>query len=73
MPLLVEHEVNGLLVDYGDVYALAESIVRLTDDPVLRDRLAMSGERRALGQFTWEQVTTRAMHAHALALGLATV
>ncbi len=73
VPLLVEHEVNGLLVDYGDVNALAESIVRLTDDPALRDRLAMSGERRALGQFTWEQVTTRAMHAHALALGLATV
>lgn len=71
VPLLVEHEVNGLLVEYGDVDALAESIARLIDDSALRDRLAVAGEQRALGAYTWEQVTTQAMHAHALALGLA--
>jgi glycogen(starch) synthase len=40
---------DGLLVAPGDVDALADALVRLVDDPVLRARLAEGARRRELG------------------------
>lgn len=47
-PEVVEHEVNGLLVDPHDPAQLAESILRLLEDPELCERFVAAGrERRA--------------------------
>jgi glycosyltransferase involved in cell wall biosynthesis len=50
IPELVEHEVNGLLVAPEDPEALADTLIRLHDDPELRRVLADHGR---------ETVTTR--------------
>jgi len=55
----IVHEQNGLLVPVGDVDALGQAIVRLTDDAALRKQLASAArrgaepfdERRVLEQF----------------------
>ena len=41
------HDVNAVLVEPGDVDALAEGLNRVLDEPVLADRLRTSGRRRA--------------------------
>jgi len=39
IPELVEHEVNGLLIEPDDPQALADALLRLHDDPELTRRL----------------------------------
>jgi phosphatidylinositol alpha-1,6-mannosyltransferase len=51
----VEHEVTGLLVEPGDVDALANALTRLIGDPELRDALGRAGRERA-GRCTWAAV-----------------
>ena len=51
---VVEGE-TGVLVDEGDVEDMAVAIVRLADDPELRNRMGVAGHRRALDQFTWQR------------------
>lgn len=66
-PELVEHEVSGLLVDYGDSADLAEALGRLRDDPDLTARLGRAGaERMAMfsaerERAAWGQVLTEAL------------
>jgi glycosyltransferase involved in cell wall biosynthesis len=54
-------EVTGdaaVLVDPSDAGAVAEGILRILDDPALRDRLVAAGEERA-ASFTWEETAAR--------------
>ena len=44
---LIEDDVHGLLIPYGDVMALARALSRLRDDDALRRRLASAARRRA--------------------------
>lgn len=55
----VEQEKNGLLVPPGDPQALAQAIIRMLDDPILRNRLATEGHKRMVEQFDWEIVAGR--------------
>ena len=45
IPELVEHEVNGLLVEPDDPHALADALLRLHDDPELTRRLTAQRPR----------------------------
>jgi glycosyltransferase involved in cell wall biosynthesis len=47
---------SGLLVASGDVDALAAAISRLCDDPVLRAKLAVQGQRYAERHFSWDRI-----------------
>jgi len=49
IPDIIQHERNGLLVPSGDANALASAIKRLYYDRSLRDRLAETGRKDALG------------------------
>lgn len=44
---MIEHDRDGLLVRCGDVDELAAALVRLTDDPRLRERLGREARRSA--------------------------
>ena len=46
---------EGLLVREADPAALADAIVRLADDPVLRGRLGASARRRVVEAYSWDR------------------
>ena len=59
LPYLVRDGVDGILVDPGDVVALAGAIKALASDPQLRRRLGASARERALTFPTWEESARR--------------
>jgi glycosyltransferase involved in cell wall biosynthesis len=59
IPDLVEHGTNGLLVQPGDVNALAGAIRYLGEDPVLRREMALRNRGKAEANLEWSQVTRR--------------
>jgi glycosyltransferase involved in cell wall biosynthesis len=54
VPEVVSHNENGLLVPFGDVPALAESLARLVDDRELARRLGDSGKALVRDGYTWD-------------------
>ena len=52
---LVAHDESGWIIPEGDPQALAEAVAHLWAEPVLRDRLAESGYRRVVEQFSLEK------------------
>jgi glycosyltransferase involved in cell wall biosynthesis len=59
IPDLVEHGTNGLLVQPGDLHALAGAIRYLADDPDLRRQMAARNRAKAEATLEWSQVTRR--------------
>lgn len=54
VPDVIEHGRDGLLVEFGDVEALASSLRRLLDDAGLAAALGEAGRRKVLERHTWE-------------------
>jgi glycogen synthase len=50
---------NGLLVEPGDIPALADALRRLLDDPPLRRRLAGAALREIRARYSWPAVAAR--------------
>jgi glycosyltransferase involved in cell wall biosynthesis len=50
---VLDHERNALLVPPGDVGALVDGLVRLAEDPALRERLGSEGVNDARARFSW--------------------
>lgn len=46
---------NGLLVDPEDTGQIASAVIKLTQNPALRQRLGEQGRERALKEFNWEK------------------
>jgi glycogen synthase len=59
IPDLVEHGANGLLVEAGNIEALAGAIRYLADDPELRLQMAQRNRAKAEANLEWSQVTRR--------------
>jgi len=59
VPDMVEHGVNGRLVQPGDVDALAAELIELLGDPELCRRYGESGRRRVLENYNWTRVGQR--------------
>jgi glycosyltransferase involved in cell wall biosynthesis len=51
---VIRHGDDGLLVRCGDIAQLAGAMGRLHIDPVLRQRLGMTGQQRLVVAFRWE-------------------
>ncbi len=58
IPEVIEDGVNGLLVEPGDVAALAEKVRLLVDDPALRESLGKQARSRVERDFTGKPVRT---------------
>jgi glycosyltransferase involved in cell wall biosynthesis len=59
IPDLVEHGTNGLLVQAGNIEALAGAIRYLGGDPELRQEMAQRNRAKAEANLEWSQVTRR--------------
>ena len=59
LPHLASHGREGLLVEPGDVTALASALRTLTEDEELRMRLGAAARHRAAALPTWEQTAER--------------
>lgn len=68
LPEQIEHLETGVLVPPESPSALAEWIVRLGDDPVLRERLGDAARRRVERSFTLDAQATGLAAAYELAL-----
>ncbi len=60
-PEVVVDGETGLLAEPGDARGLAESMLRLADDPALRRRMGDAGRQRALAEFTEERMLERTL------------
>ena len=56
MPEAIENDENGLLVPPGDEDALADAILRLLNDPLLRQRLGKRARRTVRDKFDWRNL-----------------
>ncbi len=73
IPEVVSDEETGLLVQPGDVVALADAIARCLDDPALRGRLGEAGRRRVGEVFSLDGMVERTIAMYRRALTAATV
>lgn len=64
LPELVSDGDNGLLVEPGNVPALAAAIKRLVNDRELRRRLGSEGRRTAMRKFNWEQAAKQTLEVY---------
>jgi len=58
---LIEHGVNGLLYEPGDLNALAESIHVLLSDSARRSVMGKNARRHAVARLSWESVVGQAI------------
>jgi len=56
---VMHHESDGLLVPCGNVNALAGALMRLVENPVLRQKLGASGKVRTQKEFRWQDKLER--------------
>ncbi len=59
LPFTVTDGATGLLCHPGDPEDLAAKLIRLLDDPVLRDRLGTAGRSRFEEHYAWPAIITR--------------
>jgi glycogen(starch) synthase len=59
IPELVEHGVNGLLVDPGHPHSLAQAIRYIAADSELRSEMRLRNRAKAEARLKWSQVTAR--------------
>ncbi len=63
IPGVVDEDVNGLLIPFGDVTGLAAAVERLLDDEALARQLGESGRAKVAEEYTWAAVAER-VHSH---------
>ena len=61
IPELVDNEINGLLVDATHPERIAAAILRLVNDPELRDRMGRAGQRKVREHFDIRRTTSSLM------------
>lgn len=59
IPDTVRDGLDGFLVDAGDTEALADAVVRLAEEPGLRQRMGRAARGRAMGEFAADVVVAR--------------
>jgi glycosyltransferase involved in cell wall biosynthesis len=65
---LVRDGVEGIIVQPGDVAAIAAAIEHLHTHPEILDQMGSAARRRVVGNFTWDHFRTRLLGAYKLAM-----
>jgi glycosyltransferase involved in cell wall biosynthesis len=65
----VVHEENGLIFPSGNAQVLADSILKLLDDPEFRARLAGEGRKSVVQNFDWEVIAGKYSHIYQELIG----
>lgn len=68
IPELVNDGVEGLLVEPGDIRALADAIVRILRDPAIRAEMGSKGRERVKA-FSWDDTARTVLREYKRALG----
>ena len=55
---IIEHEVNGLLVDQKNSNQIADQVIRLIEDPILKKTIEKNAEYSAM-KYDWDIITDR--------------
>ncbi len=55
---MIEHKVNGWLVPFGDERLLSEALITLNQEPEMRSRFSVAGEKTVAEQFHAEKFIT---------------
>ncbi len=61
IPGVVDDGHNGILVEFGDVTALAEAVQLLLTEAALRQDMGQRGLEKVTAVYTWEQVAARVL------------
>jgi len=61
---VVENGLNGYLVPVKDVKALAEAMIRLIQDPALRERMGKAGRAKVEQEFEERSVIKKVMESY---------
>ncbi len=69
IPGVIADGIDGLLVPFGDVPALAGALRRLLDDPALRHRLGAAGRRKVEERYTWDHIVAAVANVYDALLG----
>ena len=69
VPELVRHGENGILVEYGDRRAIADSLLDLLADTTRARMMGDRGYALTMGRYTWPSVLDRVRGAYSRALG----
>jgi glycosyltransferase involved in cell wall biosynthesis len=64
IPELIRDGETGLLVEAGNPAALADALIRMNSDQVLRDTLAEQGFRHVNRQHSWRDFVTKYVEAY---------
>lgn len=62
IPMVIADNVDGILVDPGDVQALMDSILHLMHDQELCSRMGAKARRKVMSEFTWGTVAEKALN-----------
>jgi len=68
LPELVSDGDNGILIDPGDVQALAAAIKLLLKDEEMRHRMGHAGREKVKRKFNWEQAAKQTLEAYQQAM-----
>jgi len=70
IPEIVEHGINGLLVDHGDIDALKKSIIEILEDKLLRKKLIQGGYETINSKFYVETYQEKLENIYDTLLGV---
>ncbi|MGE5137948.1 MAG: glycosyltransferase family 4 protein [Rudaea sp.] len=60
VPDVIDHEQDGLLVDFGDGRGMADALARLLEDSALSARMGEKGCAKVYARYTWDRLYGRA-------------
>ncbi len=68
---VVQDGVQGIIIQPGDIDALAEAIQHLYDHPEIVERMSLAARKRVVENFTWDHFRTRLLGAYEQAMQMA--
>lgn len=67
---VVQDGVEGIIIEPGDIDALAGAIQHLYDHPEIVERMSLAARKRVVENFTWDHFRTRLLGAYERAYGM---